>query len=178
MCTVTRPGLAAIASSSAVELLCSMLQHPEGCANNLYYSYSGHPGPNANDLFHILYRLYAPAPPNDPKAVPGNTAEEQGEGTSILGLIPHQIRGYLGQFRNILVTGQQYDKCTGCSETVRPFRRSQKNSYFLFSNTYRIGLYLIRNGISWRASRSSKHTRKKASPCSSGRSMKPHIWSS
>ena len=66
-----------------------------------------------------FFRLYAPAPPIDPKAVPGNTAEEQGEGTSILGLIPHQIRGYLGQFRNILVTGQQYDKCTGCSETVR-----------------------------------------------------------
>lgn len=69
-------------------------------------------------------RLYAPAPPIDPKAVPGSTGEEQGEGTSILGLIPHQIRGYLGQFRNILVTGQQYDKCTGCSERVRAFTLS------------------------------------------------------
>ena len=76
----------------------------------------------ANGLSFSFFRLYAPAPPIDPKAVPGNTAEEQAEGTSILGLIPHQIRGYLGQFRNILVTGQQYNKCTGCSETVSPFR--------------------------------------------------------
>lgn len=30
MCTVTRPGLAAIASATAVELLVSVIQHPEG----------------------------------------------------------------------------------------------------------------------------------------------------
>ncbi|CCA73771.1 related to APG7 (component of the autophagic system) [Serendipita indica DSM 11827] len=60
-------------------------------------------------------RLHAPAPPNNPQRVPG---EDEGEGTSILGLVPHQIRGYLGQFRNILVTGQQFERCTGCSEKV------------------------------------------------------------
>jgi ubiquitin-like modifier-activating enzyme ATG7 len=30
MCTVTRPGLAAIASATAVELMVSVLQHPKG----------------------------------------------------------------------------------------------------------------------------------------------------
>jgi len=92
MCTVTRPGLASIASSTCVELLVSMLQHPEG--------------------------LHAPAPPIDLKSVPGNTTEEGGQGSGILGLIPHQIRGYLAQFRNLLVTGQQFERCTGCSEKV------------------------------------------------------------
>lgn len=30
MCTVTRPGLAAMASATAVELMASVLQHPDG----------------------------------------------------------------------------------------------------------------------------------------------------
>ena len=33
MCTVTRPGLASIAASTAVELMMSVLQHPEGCVS-------------------------------------------------------------------------------------------------------------------------------------------------
>jgi len=81
MCTVTRPGLAAIASSSAVEILVSLLQHPKG--------------------------VNAPPPKPD---------DEGSE--SVLGLVPHQLRGFLAQFNNKLITGAAYDKCTGCSETV------------------------------------------------------------
>ncbi|KDN42002.1 hypothetical protein RSAG8_07047, partial [Rhizoctonia solani AG-8 WAC10335] len=81
MCTVTRPGLAAIASSTAVEILVSLLQHPKG--------------------------LNAPAPK------PGDESSE-----SILGLVPHQLRGFLAQFSNKLIAGAAYDKCTGCSETI------------------------------------------------------------
>ena len=36
----------------------------------------------------------------------------------MLGNVPHQLRGFLGQFRNLPLIGAAYDKCTGCSETV------------------------------------------------------------
>ncbi|OSC96919.1 E1-like protein-activating [Trametes coccinea BRFM310] len=88
MCTVTRPGLAPIAASTAVELLVSMLQHPEG--------------------------IHAPAPPPQ-----SNNSETSAAGSeSILGIVPHQLRGFLAQFRNVPIVGPAYTKCTGCSETV------------------------------------------------------------
>ncbi|TPX43321.1 hypothetical protein SeLEV6574_g05134 [Synchytrium endobioticum] len=37
---------------------------------------------------------------------------------SPLGLVPHQIRGFLSHFSNLLVTGHAYDKCTACSDVV------------------------------------------------------------
>lgn len=33
-------------------------------------------------------------------------------------MVPHQLRGFLAQFNNKLITGAAYDRCTGCSETV------------------------------------------------------------
>ncbi|TFL02674.1 hypothetical protein BDV98DRAFT_592331 [Pterulicium gracile] len=93
MCTVTRPGLAAIASATAVEMLVSLLQHPEG--------------------------INAPAPPPQTNASSGlDSHDENAPGTSVLGLVPHQLRGFLAQFRNIHILGAAYDRCTGCSETV------------------------------------------------------------
>lgn len=85
MCTVTRPGLASIAASTAVELLASVLQHPDG--------------------------LHAAAPPpnSDPSALVG---------AGVLGLVPHQLRGFLAQFRNLHIVGAAYNRCTGCSEAV------------------------------------------------------------
>ncbi|KAJ7158289.1 hypothetical protein C8R43DRAFT_995316 [Mycena crocata] len=85
MCTVTRPGLASIAASTAVELLASVLQHPDG--------------------------LHAAAPPpnSDPAALVG---------AGVLGLVPHQLRGFLAQFRNLHIVGAAYGRCTGCSEAV------------------------------------------------------------
>ncbi|TFY54169.1 hypothetical protein EVJ58_g9017 [Rhodofomes roseus] len=87
MCTVTRPGLASIAASTAVELLVSLLQHPDG--------------------------INAPAPP------PQTQGSEPSQGSEgVLGIVPHQLRGFLAQFRNIPITGAAYDRCTGCSVTV------------------------------------------------------------
>ncbi|KAN0074509.1 hypothetical protein V8E55_011921 [Tylopilus felleus] len=88
MCTVTRPGIASIASSTAVELLVSLLQHPDG--------------------------VHAPPPP--PQSAPPSSSSDAS--SSVLGLVPHQLRGFLAQFRTLLITGAAYDRCTGCSETV------------------------------------------------------------
>ena len=35
-----------------------------------------------------------------------------------LGIVPHQIRGFLGSFSNMVLTGSGYDKCTACSPPV------------------------------------------------------------
>ncbi|KAL6298925.1 E1-like protein-activating [Sparassis latifolia] len=86
MCTVTRPGLASIAASTAVELLVSLIQHPDG--------------------------VNAPAPSPTTGTDSAPTSE------SVLGQVPHQLRGFLAQFRNMPIVGAAYDRCTGCSEIV------------------------------------------------------------
>ena len=80
MCTVTRPGIAAIASAMTVELMVSVLQHPQGS----------------------LAPAYSASHPE----------------VSILGHLPHQLRGSLFNFSTLLIQGPAYDKCTGCSPTV------------------------------------------------------------
>ncbi|KAL9099613.1 MAG: hypothetical protein Q9163_004911 [Psora crenata] len=81
-CTVTRPGIAAIASALLVEILVSLLQHQQGAL--------------------------APAPVKP--------SEDRGEHP--LGIVPHQIRGFLADFRNVLVHGRSYDCCSACSDKV------------------------------------------------------------
>ncbi|KAE8375805.1 hypothetical protein BDV26DRAFT_283181 [Aspergillus bertholletiae] len=81
-CTVTRPGVAAIASALLVELLISVLQHPLGAA--------------------------APAP----------TSRNDDRGSHPLGLVPHQIRGFLSTFENLCVVGRSYKCCSACSEKI------------------------------------------------------------
>ncbi|KAL2357780.1 autophagy-related protein 7 [Cryomyces antarcticus] len=86
-CTVTRPGIAAIASALLVELLVSILQHP--------------------------LRASAPAPAgrNDPNPLTARADHP-------LGLVPHQIRGYLASFDNLLIRGRNYDCCSACSDKI------------------------------------------------------------
>ncbi|KZT38597.1 E1-like protein-activating [Sistotremastrum suecicum HHB10207 ss-3] len=93
MCTVTRPGLASIAAASAVELMVSTLQHPLG--------------------------IDAPAPPVE-IATGKQSSPESGDTSyeSVLGIVPHQIRGFLAQWRNMIIKGDAYSRCTGCSDIV------------------------------------------------------------
>ncbi|CCH44783.1 Autophagy-related protein [Wickerhamomyces ciferrii] len=76
MCTVTRPGVALLASSLAVELLVSILQHPDG------------PLAKANE-------------------------------ESILGKLPHQLRGFLGNFETLKLESPAYPYCPACSKPIQ-----------------------------------------------------------
>ncbi|XP_069500022.1 ubiquitin-like modifier-activating enzyme ATG7 isoform X2 [Ambystoma mexicanum] len=82
-CTVSRPGLASIAGALAVELMISILQHPEG----------GY-------------------------AVASSSDDRMNEPPTSLGLVPHQIRGFLSRFDNVLPVSLAFDKCTACSSKV------------------------------------------------------------
>ncbi|ETN39499.1 E1-like protein-activating enzyme Gsa7p/Apg7p [Cyphellophora europaea CBS 101466] len=81
-CTVTRPGIAAIASALLVELVISVLQHPQG------------------------------------HAAPAASSSQEDRGDHPLGIVPHQIRGFLSSFNNLNIVGQSYDCCSACSEKV------------------------------------------------------------
>ena len=81
-CTVTRPGIAAIASALLVEILVSILQHPQGASAR------------APDL------------------------EKRDTVDHPLGIVPHQIRGFLSTFQNMVISGKSYDCCSACSDKV------------------------------------------------------------
>ncbi len=55
------------------------------------------------------------------KAPASDKADAQmgGELPTDLGLVPHQLRGFLTHFNNMIVTSEQFDKCVACSDPVR-----------------------------------------------------------
>jgi len=96
-CTVTRPGLAPIASSMAAELLVSVLHHP--------------------------WKQKAPAPKNTRSSAFSPTVSEQEAESSVsdsspLGVMPHQIRGSLVSYTMMTPTVPCFKHCTGCSQPV------------------------------------------------------------
>ena len=58
----------------------------------------------------IQHPLGASAP------APTSTTEDRGDHP--LGLVPHQIRGYLSNFQNIMIKGNSYDCCSACSAKI------------------------------------------------------------
>lgn len=57
-------------------------------------------------------RVYAPA---DLPAASGGSVKDP---ESVLGMVPHQLRGFLAQFKTMMIEGSNYDRCTGCSDIV------------------------------------------------------------
>jgi len=112
-CTVTRPGIAPIASALLVELLVSVVQHP-------LRAYAPPPTPAGGK------------PSRSSSALTANTvAKETQEGTVFttapdplanfvhpLGQVPHQLRGFLANFQTLSINGQPYDCCSACSDGI------------------------------------------------------------
>ena len=86
-CTVTRPGLAPIASSIAVELMVALLHTKE------------------------RHRTMPPS---------SATMSNEGDGgkNSELGIVPHQIRGFLSSYTLMTLTTPRFQCCTACSSRV------------------------------------------------------------
>ncbi|KNZ54906.1 E1-like protein-activating enzyme G [Puccinia sorghi] len=83
MCTVTRPGLAPIASATAVEMMASVLQHPQGS--------------------EVLAEVVDKTRSQDPEQPPTRIQD------SVLGLVPHQIRGFLSKFDSLKLVIKEYE---------------------------------------------------------------------
>lgn len=65
----------------------------------------------------LTCRILAQADLPTSKGAPAK--QDAGDNESVLGIVPHQIRGFLARFDNMKLVGPAYDKCTGCSDTVR-----------------------------------------------------------
>ena len=51
-------------------------------------------------------------------SAPAPTSTTEDRGNHPLGLVPHQIRGYLSNFQNIMIKGKNYDCCSACSNKI------------------------------------------------------------
>lgn len=87
-CTVTRPAVSSIAGALAVELLISLIQHPLKAMCPAFIS--------MNNM-------------NLEKAI-----DKMPEG--LLGIIPHSVRGSIGNFEQILPATERFSQCVACSK--------------------------------------------------------------
>mmetsp|Transcript_32039 Transcript_32039/g.70119 ORF Transcript_32039/g.70119 Transcript_32039/m.70119 type:complete len:191 (+) Transcript_32039:925-1497(+) len=100
-CTVSRPGLSMLASAMAVELMVSLLHHPHGASAEADADVEGR-------------------------------REAHAQATqSPLGLVPHQVRGFLSAFRSDCMVGRAFDKCTACSAAVLSAHEAQGFDFLL-----------------------------------------------
>jgi ubiquitin-like modifier-activating enzyme ATG7 len=94
-CTVTRPGVSAMASALAVELLASLLNHPQG--------------------FNCPAFVDSDGPAFDPAY--GDVDED--EASTVLGILPHQLRGNVSRtYECSVMRARAFNKCTACSDAV------------------------------------------------------------
>ena len=103
---MTRPGLAPIAGALAVELMVAM-RHAERRAE----------GDEDSSVATSIPADAKPPPPGESARTP-------------LGIVPHQIRGNVAEYRQSLFAAPAFPKCTACSATVvRAFRSADRDAF-------------------------------------------------
>lgn len=93
-CTVTRPGASMIAAGYAVELMASLLQHPAKALAPAIISSS--PSSSGQD----------------------SASHSAASAESVLGVVPHQIRGFLSRFEQLTPSYGAFEHCIACSSAV------------------------------------------------------------
>ncbi|XP_075997157.1 ubiquitin-like modifier-activating enzyme ATG7 [Genypterus blacodes] len=67
-------------------------------------------------------------------AVASSSDDRMNEPPTSLGLVPHQIRGFLSRFDNVLPASLAFDKCTACSPIV--LEHYEKEGFQFLSNVF------------------------------------------
>jgi ubiquitin-like modifier-activating enzyme ATG7 len=79
--------------------------------------------------------LFSPAAPAD-----SATSQSKSSPSTPLGIVPHQMRGFLAEFNNMIIVGQAYDKCTACSDKV--VKEYNDNGFEFLKNAFNSPSYL------------------------------------
>uniref|UniRef100_A0A8C2WQH5 Ubiquitin-like modifier-activating enzyme ATG7 n=1 Tax=Cyclopterus lumpus TaxID=8103 RepID=A0A8C2WQH5_CYCLU len=67
-------------------------------------------------------------------AVASSSDDRMNEPPTSLGLVPHQIRGFLSRFDNVLPASMAFDKCTACSPIV--LEQYEREGFNFLSNVF------------------------------------------
>lgn len=108
-CTVTRPGLAPVAAALGTELLVALLHHPlRQRAPADTQAGAGGEGPDGR-----VAAAASAAPTTAPAANPLSRPKQ-----SPLGILPHQIRGFVAYHHTMLPCTPAFAQCVACSEAA------------------------------------------------------------
>jgi len=113
-CTVTRPGLAPIASALAVELMVALLHHP-----------LKHHAPAWNDVDPSACGRTACGAGATTGAQSSGASSAVGSFDGTFGRLPHQLRGFLSTFGVVQPVAHAFEHCTACNGSVCEAYREQ-----------------------------------------------------
>uniref|UniRef100_A0AAG5D5I4 Ubiquitin-like modifier-activating enzyme ATG7 n=1 Tax=Anopheles atroparvus TaxID=41427 RepID=A0AAG5D5I4_ANOAO len=101
-CTVTRPAASNMAAGLAVELMVSLLHHPERFGAPAYYRLA------KRDASGVV---------------------EEPEG--VLGILPHSIRGNINSLQSMITATERYRHCVACSAPVLARYANEKDDFII-----------------------------------------------